>query len=129
MNNPTPTMDVDTMPVGREMDVLMATDVMGFTLLPNLGVPYIKGMVGDAGIVPHYSKDIAAAWQVLERFNIGIICDPTEQDGNMWRAFVPYIMAGCFGEYYIDLDIKHMSLAKTAALAICRAAYKAVHLA
>lgn len=75
---------------GREMDTLVATKVMGWTnqlafrkscldgtietcyvpMPPKLTVSLEPGTIGLAPEVPHYSTDIAAAWEVVEKFEV-----------------------------------------------------------
>ena len=62
---------------GRELDGLVAVNVMGLELViapafkavddngNEIEVPALYGVRG--GVLPAYSKDIAAAWQVVER--------------------------------------------------------------
>ena len=123
-------MNVDTMPVGRETDALIAEKVMGWKSIGTDGVstygkpPVVTRELQDHGTgikglyhVPRYSTDIAAAWQAVSFFQsrgwfVSVIFDP--RFNGTWKC--------CFetqkgGSGYIEAD--------TAPLAICLAALKA----
>lgn len=63
------------MEAGREMDALVAEKVMGWEKVHNNPVVWGDswyGIDGDALMrLPHYSTDIAAAWQVVEKVIAG----------------------------------------------------------
>lgn len=102
---------------GRELDALVAEKVMGEDLSP-LGtlhgreIPYVP---------PHYSTDIAAAWQVMEH----ITAQKRDDFGWFDLRFVNDRWKATFitGAYYEARD--HIE-APTAPHAICLAALKAV---
>lgn len=117
-------MRVDEMPAGREMDALIAEKVMGYTL-SGLSLPaYPKYKLFDiesgefSGYVkevPHYSTDIAAAWEVVEKMkNYLFVCGRT--DDGIWEAYF----------FPVNSGIGKLSEAHgdTAPSAICRAALK-----
>lgn len=113
-------MSIDEMPAGREMDGQI------HVLVFNKAVPTDHDWLHDTfcDCVPRYSTDIVAAWAVVEKLRAGgiyftirtdIIWDVTLWDGNegTWNA------GGCQDKWLVDVQ------AKTAPLAICRAALKA----
>ena len=121
----TKTIDIDTMPAGREMDALVDIEIMGLDVcvckyvlewlyrLPfdsldpchQCGKPFAK----------HRSTSIAAAWEVVEKFRK----EETPME----------VTSGFFGPYSCRIASNHgwlaMVQADTAPLAICRAALKA----
>jgi hypothetical protein len=119
--------EIDAMPAGREMDALVAEKVMGFVVMRHRDVDgqhiehgpdeWMRGPDGEAPryayMVPvdHYSTDIAAAWEVVEKlkpddwaFRVEVL-----DDGDWWASF----------------SATAESWAGTVPLAICRAALKA----
>jgi hypothetical protein len=121
--------DIDTMPAGREMDALIAERVMGWKWM---GIDHeTLAMLLDPtarrhpawreypdrphssdwdAYVPHYSTDIAAAWEVVEAMQ-----SESRPDAE-WIHFAAAIDG-------VNLLTE---TAGDAALAICRAALKAV---
>ena len=110
---------------GRELDALVAERVMGWTRVvraretlwqsPKAGTWPIV-----ASRLPHYSTDIAAAWQVVERMRAdGWVCevfgsDTANAEGysvTLWRP---------------DTSGSSVTQNATAPLAICRAALAAI---
>jgi hypothetical protein len=56
------------MNTGRELDALVAEKVMGWRdVSDGYGTPPEATLWEAIHIIPHYSTDIAAAWQVVER--------------------------------------------------------------
>lgn len=115
-------MNIDKMEAGRELDALIAEKVMGLErcgckcglFLNEYHEPFLE---------PHYSTDIAAAWEVVEKLNsMGLGWFSLEQFGEkgqgQWRAL---IWTG--GE---EIDNCFFADARTVPLAICRVAYKIV---
>ena len=121
----TKTIDIDTLPAGREMDALVAEKVMG---LERVGYLYKyreytespRNVNMSEKDIPSYSTSIAPAWEVVERLHdlewvvevtidngVGRYCKIWKM-GNKGREII-----------YEELD------ADTAPLAICRAALKA----
>lgn len=99
---------------GRELDVLVAEKAMGLEVKSEgryeVGPVYktepnAKGFTGEESI-PHYSTDITAAWQVVEKMGIYL-----DGHGTKWVAWSQ-------GHKGIE--------ASTAPHAICLAALKAV---
>ena len=139
-------MQIDDMPAGRELDALVAEKVMGWRITAwNDGEPWgnrevfppfepINGIPADcdcishseAGEPPHYSTDIAAAWEVFQKVtDLGYIpaiaqctsgwaCDFWTEEAADETGRVDYIHK--FREYG----------QVSAPLAICRAALKVV---
>lgn len=109
--------EIDMMPAGRVMDMLMARKVMGITVSP-----------GAERFVDNYSTDIAAAWQVAEKVNlfknsrvlrengVGV------QNGTTWtRTGWEWVVEGVFE----PLDHNEIiARGETVPLVICRAAIK-----
>lgn len=96
-------MAYDDLPAGQELDALVAEKVMGWKLEE------------DTGATPFCpSKDIAAAWLVIEKF----LPEKVVQ--------VQYYNVAEHGWCWV-ISIGHQwSYAKTASLAICRAALRVV---
>jgi hypothetical protein len=109
------------MQAGREMDALVAEKVMGVEIPKWLDVPNGLDTLTSREVVPLYSTDIRAAWQVVQNlrergwfFDLG---DKPSIDGDfasprVWNAFVDRIVFG--------------PNADTPMLAICLAALAAV---
>ena len=118
-------MDIDTMEAGREMDALVAERVMGWRHPDTSGhnadqmLPPDWVAWNDIRSVPPFSTDIAAAWQVLEKFlpHVRVEChkDSDYTDGTGWHA-----------DIWADSGHGCSEGASTAPVAICRAALKAV---
>lgn len=111
--------DIDAMPAGPEMDALVAEKVMGWEVHPRNtahwrrkgddGCDYrVMGDVGDW----RPSRDIAAAWEVVEKTKHLVPVIRLCGNGLEWMA--SYTMSGAY------------SVAETPMLAIVRAALKAV---
>jgi hypothetical protein len=105
---------IDEMPAGREMDELIAEEVMGLDG---------SSVMWTAGIPPHpcyshYSTDIAAAWEVAKKFNLTMLQKVSwnNPQGWTWNAYCGDASGSDLKDAYAD----------TAPLAICRAALKAV---
>ena len=140
-------MDIDKLEAGRELDALVAEKVMGWTWCA--GPRPFDGMImrwlfapgkeklslakGNEPMgslsMPHYSTDVAAAWEVVERLVDdghcpGLIFDdnghwalPLEGTQNCPMGPGPQDIATSF---FIEADM----WAETAPLAICRAALR-----
>lgn len=109
------------MEAGRELDALMAEKVMGYEHLPFPAVPAFQrpteGGVEMLFELPHYSADIAAAWEIVEEVHrLGL--NVSVWKGRLW----------CCGFYTKSETPQEMghSYSDTAPLAICRAALLAV---
>ena len=128
------------MPAGREMDVLIAEKVMGYTL-SELSLPaYPKYKLFDiesgefSGYVkevPHYSTNLAAAWEVVKRMPIPFKLE------KCWEKAYQIGPEGWSACWCTDADCEGCNensrctngddaWAETAPLAICRAALKAM---
>ena len=128
------------MPAGREMDALIAEKIMGYTL-SELSLPaYPKYKLFDiesgefSGYVkevPHYSTDIAAAWEVVKRMPIPFKLE------KCWEKAYQIGPEGWSACWCTDADCEGCNensrctngddaWAETAPLAICRAALKAL---
>ena len=122
------TIDIDTMPAGREMDARVAEKVMGAICSCDrspqenfYGDPFYCAIHGidTMGSVHHYSASIAAAWEVWEK---------TKEDQDAWPRFCKALIQDWAG----DIDLEHLrfpdiydALKHISPLAICRAAWKA----
>ena len=126
------------MPAGREMDVLIAEKVMGYTL-SELSLPaYPKYKLFDiesgefSGYVkevPHYSTDIVDAWEVVKRMPIPFKLE------KCWEKAYQIGPEGWSACWCTDADCEGCNensrctngddaWAETAPLAICRCALK-----
>ena len=112
------------MKAGRELDALIAEQVMGWTYHPygNGGGKWLDaagkqvafgGLNG--GSLPHYSTAIADAWAVVEQLSC-----TTKQ---YWT--IEYFSTGCVATFNLN-DFEYQSSANTAPLAICLTALQAV---
>ena len=123
--------DILKMEAGREMDVLIAENVMGYSKMLAPTSFRLNNYLVDAGElvyvapngdtfatfdIPSYSSDISAAWEVVEKMRI---------------AIVPLVGGGWAAEPDSDFDLElswferpvcDWATAPTAPLAICRAA-------
>ena len=116
--------EIDKLPAGQELDILIAERVMGWERLPerpnrqrgfateeyqNLRWRLPNGEVTLD--LDYFSTDISEAWQVVEKL---------------------YLHVGPFGDYWYASDVHNWNDARiivhafTAPLAICRASLKAV---
>ena len=120
------TVDIDTMPAGREMDALVAEKVMGWEFAPEL----TKATGSDCWMEWNEDKSdyrvrgcwipsasIAAAWEVVEKlkhlgFTLGFLSN--EDERLQWDV--------SFGPN--GMSEKNCVYEDTAPLAICRAALK-----
>jgi hypothetical protein len=126
------------MPAGREMDALIAEKIMGYTL-SELSLPaYPKYKLFDiesgefSGYVkevPHYSTDIADAWEVVKRMPIPFKLE------KCWEKAYQIGPEGWSACWCTDADCEGCNensrctngddaWAETAPLAICRYALK-----
>lgn len=121
--------EIDAMPAGREMDALVAEYVMGSPCPPMpVDGPDWGSQASQVEIwhenLPHYSTDIAAAWQVVKKFNNKLtIQGPNSIDLNEGFSYPDYWEIGFHEKSWSN---KFRGVAETAPLAICRAALKAV---
>jgi hypothetical protein len=126
------------MDAGRELDALVAEKVMGWMRVNSphkitgangepSGLEPIGGGYATFAVVPHYSTDIAAAWQIVEMMERrGYWCQmrtPFQAgDGGdgFWAGFTPHGTSGWNGRP------DHWTDATILPLAICLAALRAV---
>lgn len=124
----------------REIDVLIATHVMGNTVVdfdttewlssdyPYDG-PFMQSPAGVIQFVPNYSTEIGMAWEVVQKQEFGKRL--TQSDG--WEAKDTFHLrfnnpGWCAGHMYPGqpyLGAENWAYAPTAPLAICLAALKA----
>ena len=107
------------MEAGRELDALVAEKIFGFVDLGPLqfaGLRYQKPTTDGVvvlGRLPYYSTDIAAAWQVVEKYRCGFKLEFVD----LYRRW--------YCEFTINENLQS-ALAETSPHAICRAALLAV---
>ena len=114
------------MKAGRNLDALVARMVVGWTWDDvSAWAPgrsrYARNLPGrEWEFLPHYSTDMAAAWELVERFDtaeVRRVYKPGSRRGDFyWIASLTGPKAGAFGD----------ASAATAPLAICLAALDAV---
>jgi hypothetical protein len=120
----------EPMTAGRELDALIAERVMGHVLKsPVYATPdYVLEWDGPPGNgtsrareLPHYSTEITAAWEVVEKLDAQKHFLEIERRGDR-REDGDYFMRWACGLWpsYVEAE------AETVPLAICRAALKAV---
>jgi hypothetical protein len=107
--------EIMNMPAGREMDALIAKQITKIEGINDRGFKrdYDGSMVQ---VVPEYSTDIAAAWEVAENIELFQFMYLTKDI--QWQI-------GNHGEYGFD-EFTVIVGADTAPLVICRAALLAV---
>lgn len=113
--------EILNMPANRETDVLMAEEVMGLRLDWEFAefqngepaVPTLRDKYDEIGMVPFYSTDISAAWEVVEK-----LCNETGCDIVKVCKRDPEL----FGEWSCNFGRGCEAFGDTAPLAICRAA-------
>ena len=112
------TIDLDTMPAGREMDALVAEKVMGAVC--SCDTKPRENAYGDSfycaihgidlmGSVRHYSTSITTAWEVVEKLRPGAFHMEYRSDVDDYYV------------YFVHRRNKGSAFADTAPLAICRA--------
>ena len=116
--------DILNMPAGREMDALI--EKLVFCHAPYLDSLDIWRVAVDENmerVLPKYSTDIAAAWEVVEKF------DRTSWDVNIYsqtESDVPTWEVALYEYFENGVGRIGKAEADTAPLAICRAALLAV---
>ena len=126
------------MEAGRELDALVAEKVMGWVLNRHeFGSELPGGPLKSLGIapdgshimgLPHFSTNISAAWEVVERLDaLGYwfqgrtrFDNEGEHDDGCWAGFTPHLTTGWNGQP------DHYTNAPSMPHAICLAALKAV---
>jgi hypothetical protein len=103
---------------GRELDALVAERVMGY---PGDGnVWHVTGDYARADDIPHYSTDIAAAWEAAETLLESHELEMAKlTDGRYFAQFIG-------GPAPDGFHPMHKAIGDSAAHAICLAALKAV---
>ena len=127
-------MNIDEMPAGQELDVLIAEKVMGWIRHERetewdhiISVHWTMPNSTTVLDFPRFSQDIAAAWGVVAEITKnknGVslrLVGPEYADGWM---FVQGWHATFIEPTYTFTDVGEGATADTASLAICRAAYK-----
>jgi hypothetical protein len=103
--------NIDEMQAGREMDYLIGRDVMGldFSQIPSRRDYYWDGVMLE---VPHFSTDISAAWEVVEKIKL--------------TFFMRRLPSGKYVFGFMLKTDDSICTSNNAPEAICRAALKAV---
>jgi len=124
-------MNIDKVSASREMDALIAEKVMG--LETELIITALHGeellYFGEDRFlchVPHYSVNISAAWEVVEKWNeksFHIMRFSHRSEGGSEMAVA---LESRWYRASFDASARVFSEAESAPLAICRAALKAV---
>jgi hypothetical protein len=111
------------MEAGHELDALVAEKVMGYTVLDGdcagTCVRTVNATTSQQIMLPPYSTDIAAAWQVVEKLTPPVNC----QTGTIGECEL------LISDKYYQVRFEgqpHFTGADTMPLAICLAALKAV---
>ncbi len=112
-------MRIDEMPAGREMDKAISQHVFGNTEFcckdyddDYHAIKEPNGCFVNYELVPRYSTDIAAAWEVLNKFTHKEPCINYLND--LWNPV----------GWHCHIDGHHTEGCDTAPLAICRCALK-----
>ena len=116
--------EIDSLQAGRVLDALIHKHIFDFDnidlyegIWPENRTNQYPGTENDwvKDSVPHYSTDISAAWEVIEKVKI------------TWPYFIigPHSSGGwLLSDSWSDETSQHHILADTVSLAICRAALK-----
>ena len=120
---------VESMPAGKEMDILVAEKVMGevpciaWSVYRSAPPMFIKDAesCGHKDCYPldfpaHYSTNIAAAWQVVEKV----------MTGTVWECYITQQFDGWSCLFAAPDKSDAYGVGESASLAICRAALLAV---
>ena len=121
------TVNIDTMPAGREMDALVAEKVMGMKVSKKGGLRWRVNRRTE--LLSKYSTSISAAWEVVEKLKDAMSTIGMAGTFNMEFD----LESGQWEVGYTDLDYDKgwcwedgwPVMADTAPLAICRASLKA----
>jgi Phage ABA sandwich domain len=114
-------MNYDTMPAGQDLDELVGK-ALGYTYIdfPDGACPHVKHWSRPdgtfCGMIPQFSESIAHAWEVVEKMrDKGHYVNACQRQKVCWCEVVDY-----------DGMPLYRVKAKTAPLAICRAALRAL---
>jgi hypothetical protein len=115
--------EILNIPAGREMDKLIAeriTKLKGIKWSSYCPIDWIYHHAGGLGwsVIPFYSTNISAAWQVVEKLN------------EKWSVrVISYYQSDCLANIWDvkNFDKSYMARADTVPLALCRAALLAVN--
>lgn len=99
---------------GGEFDALVAEKVMGLTVEKNVFGDFVIKMAYVNQVIPHYSTDIAAAWEVVEKLKGQSMVLNYGEDTQGWEC--SFIVGGK----------RYTSVRSIITHAICLAALKAV---
>lgn len=121
--------EILNMPAGREMDVLIAETVLCLQVIKDPLAFYVYEGGLEMCLMPFYSIDIKAAWDVVEKivelsgadFTVG---NRQSLKQGAARSCIAKIQYGSFE--YDNPDLLLYVVSDTAPLAICRAALLAV---
>lgn len=119
--------EIRAMEAGREMDMLVMAEVMGYTQEPREFLPehhwaWVKPGEKPTYLLPQFSRDIAAAWKVVEKMH----------SDDQWWCDLSWRDDVCPGRtvWAVDFVTKdgrcESADDESAPLAICRAALLAV---
>lgn len=133
-------MRIDEMPAGREMDKAISRYIFGNTKFcckdyddDYHAIKEPNGCFVNYELVPRYSTDIAAAWQVVEQVT-KTQCDDTGsfyvfkivKKHHKWCTYIKHpLWMGIHNELGKNYEM-YQAYADTAPLAICRCALKAM---
>ena len=111
--------EIDAMPAGRKMDMLVATKVMGIAVSP-----------GAERFIDFYSTGIAAAWKVAEKANLFKNCRTLHESGIIVQDGATRTRIGwewVVEQVFEPLDQNDIiARGETVPLVICRAALKVI---
>jgi hypothetical protein len=114
--------EILNMSAGKEMDALIAQDLMGWIYYDGWNHPLANEVQGE---LPSYSTDIAAAWEVVKK-----IGENKHRQWYLCTNFSAEFGNQIYAEIFERMDESEFTIcsatAETAPLAICRAALIAV---
>jgi hypothetical protein len=114
---------IDDLQAGRELDALIAEKVMGIKCGACLQDGQLEPITMDWREIPHYSTDIAAAWEVVEKAYLVIRPSLLHGSNLQWIAGQ---LKGVRASGLIEIIKETYTEAETAPLAICKAALRAI---
>lgn len=116
--------------VGRELDALIALNVMGYTLdyefADTLGAPTVRELrdqYDEWGILPYYSSDMGDAWLVVDCLNAKLITVEITALVSVANRTTRYIVYSYNHETNMP---REQAMEDTAPHAICLVALKAL---